>query len=383
MKVAYICGATRTPIGSFLGTLSSFSAIELAVHAVKSALSKSNIDSARVEQLILGNVITSGLGQAPARQVLIGSEIPKTAQAMTINKVCSSGLKAVMLAVNEIRSGNANVIVAGGTESMSNAPFLDMDLRKGKKLGHVSLYDTLLKDALWDVYNDFHMGNCAELCAKKYSFSREEQDAYAIESYKRALTAIQNGIFKDEIVAVNGVSDDEEPGKAKLEKIPSLKPAFDKNGTVTAANASSINDGASMMLVCSEEFVKINNLKPQARVVSHACHGQEPEWFTTAPVWAMKNALSKAGLKIADIDLFEINEAFSAVALACQKELEIDSSKLNINGGAVALGHPVGASGARILTTLIYNLKRAGKKFGAVAICNGGGEATSMVIERV
>lgn len=382
MKQAYICAATRTPIGSFLSSLSAFSAVELGIIAAKSAIARSGVNPEKVEQVILGNVLSSGLGQAPARQVLIGAGIPKSAQALTINKVCSSGLKAVMLAANEIATSNSRAIIAGGTESMSNAPFLDLDLRKGKKLGNVTLYDTLLKDALWDVYNNFHMGNAAELCAKKYSFSREDQDQYAIESYKRAQAAIANGFFREEITAVNSISEDEEPGKAKLDKVSSLKPAFEPSGTVTAANASSINDGASMLCVCSEDFVKENNLNPLARIVSHASFGQEPEWFTTAPIGAMNKALEKASLKISEIDLFEINEAFSAVALACRKELEIDPGKLNINGGAVALGHPVGASGARILSTLIYSLIRNKKRYGAVAICNGGGEATSMVIER-
>ena len=388
MKSVYLCASSRTPIGTFLGGLSSLTAVELAMHVSKNVIAKSGVDPKKIDQLILGCVLTSGLGQAPARQVLIASGLPKSAQALTINKVCSSGLKAVMLASAEIMVGNSNAILAGGTESMSNAPFLDVDLRKGKKLGHVKLYDTVLKDALWDVYNDFHMGNAAELCASKYSFTREQQDAFAIESYKRAQAAIAGGVFKDEIVVIETnkkilVSEDEEPGKASLDKIPTLKPAFDVKGTITAANASSINDGASMILVCSEEFVKVNNLKPQARIVSYDSFGQEPEWFTTAPVGAIKGALAKANLNISQIDLFEINEAFSAVALACQKELGIDSSTLNINGGAVALGHPVGASGARILCTLLHSLIRTNKKYGAVAICNGGGEATSMIVERV
>jgi acetyl-CoA C-acetyltransferase len=383
MKQVYICAATRTPIGSFLGSLSSFSAVQLAIIAAKAVILKSGIEAQKIEQVILGNVLSAGLGQAPARQVLIGAGISKSAQAMTINKVCSSGLKAVMLAANEIAISNSEAIIAGGTESMSNAPFLNMDLRKGRKLGHATLQDTLLKDALWDVYNDFHMGNAAELCAKKYSFSRIDQDNYAIESYQRAQKAITSGYFKEEITPVQVVIEDEEPGKAKLEKISTLKPAFDQSGTITAANASSINDGASLMLVCSEDFAKKNNMKPLARIVSQASFGQDPEWFTTAPIGALNSALSKAGMKISEIDLFEINEAFSAVALACQKELEIDSSVLNINGGAVALGHPVGASGARILTTLVHSLIRTQKRYGAVAICNGGGEATSLIVERL
>ena len=384
MKTVYLCAAKRTPMGSFLGSLASVSAVDLAITTSKAVIKESKVDANKIDQVILGCVLTAGLGQAPARQVLIGSGIKKSAQALTINKVCSSGLKAVMLAANEISLGNSEAILAGGTESMSNAPFLDLHSRKGNKLGHIKIYDTLLKDALWDVYNDFHMGNAAELCVKKYNFTREQQDKFAINSYKKAQAAIGSSAFKNELVEIETrkakVSQDEEPLKANFEKIPKLRPVFDKGGTVTAANASSINDGASMMLVCSEKFVKENNLTPQARVVSHASFGQEPEWFTTAPVGAVKSSLKKADLKVSDIDLFEINEAFSAVALACQKELEIDESKLNIKGGAVALGHPVGASGARILTTLIHSLEA--KKLGAVGICNGGGEATSMIIEK-
>ena len=385
MKTVYICSAKRTAMGSFLGSLSSISAVDLAINTSKAVIKESGVDVAKIEQVILGCVLSAGLGQAPARQVLIGSGVSKSAQALTINKVCSSGLKAVMLATSEVLLGNSEAILAGGTESMSNAPFLDLHSRKGNKLGHVKIYDTLLKDALWDVYNDFHMGNAAELCVKKYNFTREQQDEFAINSYKKAQAAIKNSVFKNEIVEVKTrkavVNQDEEPLKANFEKIPNLRPVFDKEGTITAANASSINDGASMMLVCSEKFVKENNLSPQARIVSYSSFGQEPEWFTTAPVGAVKSSLKKADMKIKDIDLFEINEAFSAVALACQKELEIESSKLNIYGGAVALGHPVGASGARILTTLIHALKA--NRYGSVGICNGGGEATSIIIEKV
>ena len=382
-KAVYICAAKRTPMGSFLGSLSSISAVDLAISTSKAVIEESKVEANKINQVILGCVLSAGLGQAPARQVLIGSGLAKSAQALTINKVCSSGLKAVMLAADEVLLGNSQAVLAGGTESMSNAPFLDLHSRKGNKLGHVKLYDTLLKDALWDVYNDFHMGNAAELCVKKYKFTREQQDEFAINSYKKAQAAIKSSAFKSEIVEIETrkviVNQDEEPLKANFEKIPKLRPVFDKDGTITAANASSINDGASMMLVCSEEFVKENNLKPQARIVSYSSFGQEPQWFTTAPVGAVKSSLKKADLKISDIDLFEINEAFSAVALACQKELEIESSKLNVKGGAVALGHPVGASGARILTTLIHSLES--KRYGAVGICNGGGEATSIIIE--
>lgn len=388
-KPIYICAAKRTAIGSFLGSLASISASALAAETIKTLLSETKLDPTSIDEVILGNVLTAGVGQAPARQAAIFAGLDKNVQAMTINKVCSSGLKAVMLAANSVTLGQAEAVIAGGMESMSNAPYLLPSLRIGARLGNTECVDSIVHDGLWDIYNNYHMGSAAELCARTYKLTREDQDAFAVESYTRASHAIKNGLFKDEIVPlkifqnkVETIFDtDEEPGKAKLEKIPSLKAAFEKDGTITAANASSINDGAACMLVCSEEFLKKHKLTPQAQILSQGWHAQSPEWFTTAPVTASKNALLKAGKKIEDLDLLELNEAFSAVALACTSDLKIDPAKVNVHGGAVALGHPIGASGARILTTLIYALKRYQKKLGLAAICNGGGEATALLIE--
>lgn len=386
----YICYPTRTAIGSFQGSLANVPAPELAAHLIKSILTNSKLDPAKLDEVILGSVLTAAQGQAPARQALIKGGIPNTVQAMTINKVCSSGLKAVMLASTQIASGNAEAIIAGGMENMSLVPYYLSTLRSGARLGHSQAEDGIIKDGLWDVYNNFHMGNAAEICAREFRMSREDQDAFAISSYNKALDAIQKGYFKGEITPFTvrkgreeiTFDTDEEPGKGNVQKIPSLKPVFDKEGTVTAANASSINDGACLMLVCSEAFLKANNLTPMARVIAQGWNAQAPEWFTTAPVGAIVNAAGKARIAIKDIDLFEINEAFSSVALACQKGLEVPSEKLNITGGAVALGHPIGASGARILTTLIHNLHRTSTKYGVAGICNGGGEATALIVER-
>lgn len=391
MKKVYICSAKRTPIGSFNGTLSSLSAVDLGVSALKGVLEETAVPADSIDEVIMGCVLTSGVGQSPARQVALGAGLSNKTQAMTINKVCSSGLKAVMLAANEIILGNANAVIAGGTESMSQAPYLLSKMRAGAKLGHSTAEDSIIKDALWDVYNDVHMGNCAEMCAKEFSLSREDQDAFAIESYRRANEAIADGAFKNEISPVEVsqkkktllVDQDEEPGKGNPEKIPQLRAVFQKDGTVTAANASSINDGAAALLLCSEEYVKRHGLKPIAQIKSTAWFAQEPERFTTAPVGAVESAMKKAGIALDDVDLFEVNEAFSAVALACGSSLKIPSDKLNINGGAVALGHPVGASGARILVTLIHALLAKKLSVGVAGICNGGGEATSVVVEVV
>lgn len=391
IKGVYLCSAKRTAIGSFFGSLATVSAPELGACVVRTVIDETKLSPGLIDQVIMGSVLTAGQGQAPARQAAIKGGLPVTVQAMTVNKVCSSGLKAVMLAANEVELGYAQAVIAGGMESMSTAPYLLPSLRAGARLGHVNTEDSVVKDGLWDVYNNFHMGNAAELCAKKFKLSREDQDAFAIESYRRANQAIQAGYFRDEIVPVKvktGKEEtefqiDEEPGKGKPEKIPQLKPVFDKEGTVTAANASSINDGAAALLVCSESFMQQHRLSPLARLVAQGWNAQEPEWFTTAPIGAVQHVLKNANMKLGEIDLFEINEAFSSVALACGRSLEIDPSKLNISGGAVALGHPIGASGARILTTLLYNLRRTAKKRGIVAICNGGGEATAVLVERV
>ncbi|RMG42061.1 MAG: thiolase family protein [Candidatus Dadabacteria bacterium] len=390
-KKIFICEPLRTAIGSFGGALKDTPATDLGAAVTREVVSRTGVPLESIDQIIFGCVLAAGLGQAPARQVGIKAGLPVDVQAMTINKVCSSGLKAVLLAANTIRLGLADAIVAGGMENMSRAPYLLPALRSGARLGDTRAQDSLIVDALWDVYNNFHMGNAAELCARECNISREAQDQYAIESYRRAQAAIEQGIFKDEIVPVQikqkketlNFEIDEEPAKARPDKIPQLRPVFEKDGTVTAANASSINDGASAMLVCSEDYVNAHGLTPIAEIVEEGWKSQKPEWFTTAPVGAVEKLLERSGLKLSDIDLFEINEAFSAVALACSSKLGIDSDRLNIYGGAVALGHPVGASGARILTTLAHALKRNSLKRGVAAICNGGGEATAVLIEAV
>lgn len=387
----FLCAAQRTAIGSFGGSLAAVPATELGAQCIRAVLEKAALPAESVDEVIVGSVLTAGQGQAPARQAALKGGLPESVQAMTVNKVCSSGLKAVMLADLVVGSGAASAIIAGGMESMSQAPYLLSSLRSGARLGHTQAFDSIVADGLWDPYNNFHMGSAAELCAREFKLNREAQDRYAIESYARANAAIENKWFEEEITplmvregrAEREFAVDEEPGKGRPDKIPQLKPVFEKDGTVTAANASSINDGAAMMLVCSEAFAAARQLTPLARIVSQGWNAQKPEWFTTAPIGAVQNALAKANLSVDDIDLFEINEAFSAVALVCAVGLKVPSEKLNVCGGAVALGHPIGASGARILTTLLYSLKRTGGRFGAVGICNGGGEATALVVERV
>ena len=387
-----ILGGARTPIGSFLGTLSSLSAPKLGSIAIKCALENSRVQPDQIQQVIMGNVLQAGVGQAPARQAGIGAGIPVGAGAITINKVCGSGMRAIMNAANDIRCGDYEIAIAGGMESMSNAPYALPQARTGYRMGNGKMIDIMIHDGLWDPYGDKHMGNCAEACAAKYSFSREEQDEYSRESYRRAQDAIKTGKFKKEIAIVEVPSkkgtvviiDDEEPFAAPLEKIHTLKPAFQKDGgTVTAANASKINDGAAALVVTSDEYAKKNKLKPMARIVAHSTHAQEPEWFTTAPGKAIEIVLKRANMKISDIDLFEVNEAFAVVALAAMKDVGITHDKMNIYGGAVALGHPIGASGARLVVTLIHALQGRGLKRGLAAICIGGGEATAMIVEIV
>ena len=345
-----------------------------------------------VDEVIMGCVLTAGVGQAPARQAAIFAGLPTKVECMTINKVCGSGLKSVMLATQAIKLGDADIIVAGGMESMSNAPYLLDKARFGYRMGHAQIIDSMIKDGLWDVYNDFHMGNAGELCARECNISREEQDEFAVLSYKRALEAIEKGYFKNEIVPVSVpqpkgepiiVSEDEEPKKVVFDKIPKLKPAFDPNGTITAANASKINDGAAALVLMSKEKADELGIKPLARIVAYTSAAKDPAWFTTAPVDAIEKVLRKANMKKEDIDLFEVNEAFAVVALATSKLAGIPIEKMNIHGGAVALGHPIGASGARILTTLLYAMERKGAKFGIAAICIGGGEASAVIVERV
>jgi acetyl-CoA C-acetyltransferase len=391
MTKPVICAAYRSAIGSFGSALAGLSAVEIATAVVTGLLERTKVAPERIDEVIVGTVLSAGQGQAPARQVTIKSGIPQAAHSLTINKVCSSGLAAIMLAADQVRLGNAHAIIAGGMESMSNAPYLLPQMRSGARYGNQTAEDSIIKDALWDVYHEYLMGNAAELCAKEKKITREAQDTFAIQSYTRAIEASKAGHFKNEIIPIKikkGKEEvlfdtDEEPFKAALEKIPNLKPAFIKDGTVTAANASSLNDGAAFVLVCSEEFARTQGLTILASIENYGIHSQAPEWFTTAPIGAVEKVVSAAGLSLDAVDLYEINEAFSCVALACQAGLELPADKLNISGGAVALGHPVGSSGARILVTLIHNMQRLNKQTGAVGICNGGGEATSMLVRRV
>jgi acetyl-CoA C-acetyltransferase len=392
MKNLVILSAARTPIGSFLGKLSSLPAPALGSVAIRAALERAGVKPDEVEQVIMGNVLQAGIGQAPARQASLGAGIPDSVPCVTVHKVCGSGMRAVMDAGNAIQVGEYDVAVAGGMESMSNAPYLLEKGRTGLRMGNGALVDSMIKDGLWDPYKDQHMGNCAELCVSKYEFTREEQDAFALESYKRAQNAAKSCSFSTEIVPVEvpqkkgdpvKIDADEEPFSAPLEKMPTLKPSFQKDGSVTAANSSKINDGAAALVVTSEEKAKEKGWKPIARIVAHSAVAQAPEWFTTAPVGAIRKLLEKTGLQVEDIDLWEINEAFAAVAMAAIEDLNLPPDRVNVNGGAVALGHPIGASGARILTTLIHALRKRGGKRGVAAICIGGGEATAMLVETV
>jgi acetyl-CoA C-acetyltransferase len=392
MKNLVILSAARTPIGSFLGKLSSLPAPALGSVAIKAALVRAGVAPGDAEQVVFGNVLQAGIGQAPARQASLGAGVPDTVPCVTVHKVCGSGLRAVMDVGNAIQAGEYEVAVAGGMESMSNAPYLLEKARTGLRMGNGTLVDSMIKDGLWDPYKDTHMGNCAEMCVAKYHFTREEQDAFSLESYKRAQNASKSGLFADEIVPVEvaqkkgdplRIDADEEPFAAPLEKMPTLKPAFQKDGSVTAANSSKINDGAAALVVTSEEKAKAKGWKPIARIVAYTSVAQAPEWFTTAPVGAIRKLFGMTGLAVKDIDLFEINEAFAAVAMAAIRELSLDPAKVNIRGGAVALGHPIGASGARILTTLVHALRKEGGKRGIAAICIGGGEAAAMLVETV
>ncbi len=392
MKEIVILGGARTPIGSFLGTLSALPAPRLGAVAIKCALENSGVQADQIQQVIMGNVLQAAIGQAPARQAGIFAGVPVGAGAVTVNKVCGSGMKAVMYAANDIRCGEYDLAVAGGMESMSNAPYALPQARSGYRMGNGKLIDVMIHDGLWDPYGDKHMGMCAEACVSKYSFTREEQDEFTKESYRRAQDAIKTGMFRKEIAVVeiegkktkSVVIDDEEPFAAPLDKMSSLKPAFKKDGgTVTAANASKINDGAAALVVTSADWAEKNNLKPIARIIAQSTAAQEPEWFTTAPAKAIDIVLQRAKMTVDDIDLFEVNEAFAAVAMAAMKDVNIPHDKLNIYGGAVALGHPIGASGARILVTLIHALQDRGLKRGLAAICIGGGEAAAMIVETV
>lgn len=392
MKEVFIVSAARTPMGSFLGSLSSVPATKLGSVAIRGALDKINIDPKIVQEVYMGNVLQAGEGQAPARQAALGAGLSNEVPSTTVNKVCASGMKSVMLAATSIKSGDQEVIVAGGMENMSQVPHY-YNARVATKLGDVKMSDGMLTDGLIDVYNKVHMGVCAEKCASKYEFSREDQDRFAIESYKRSAKAWSEGKFNDEIVPVEIpqrkgdpiiFAEDEEYKAVNFDRIGTLPTVFQKeNGTVTAANASTLNDGASALVLMSKEKMDELGLKPLAKIVSYADAAQEPEWFTTAPSKALPIALEKAGLQLSDIDYFEFNEAFSVVGLANNKILGLDSSKVNVNGGAVALGHPLGSSGARIIVTLINVLKQNNGKYGAAAICNGGGGASAIVIENI
>ena len=390
MKEVFIVSAVRTPIGSFGGALSGFSATQLGAQAIKSALERISLQSSLVQEVFMGNVLSANLGQAPVTQATIFAGITHAIPGTTVNKVCASGMKAVMFGAQSILLGDNDIVIAGGMESMSNVPFYLDKARNGYRLGHGSVIDGLVKDGLWDVYNDYHMGSAAELCAVECKISREDQDAYAVESYKRSAAAYEAGKFKNEIIPVKvekrgkdpvTVDQDEEYKNVKFEKIPTLKPAFKKDGTVTAANASKLNDGAAALVLMSGEKMKELGLKPLARIISYADAQQAPEWFTTSPSKALPRAAEKAGISLKGVDYFEINEAFSVVAIANNKEMALDPAKVNVNGGAVSLGHPLGASGARILVTLINVLKQNNGKTGAAGICNGGGGASAMIIE--
>lgn len=392
MKDVYIVSAVRTPMGSFMGSLASVPATSLGATAIKGALAKINLDAKWVEEVYMGNVLQAGNGQAPARQAALAAGLLNTTPSTTINKVCASGMKALMMAAQSIKSGDCNVIVAGGMENMSQVPYYLTSGRTGQKLGDQKLIDGLVKDGLTDVYMNQHMGNCAELCAKEHQITREMQDEFAMNSYKRSADAWAKGLFNEEIVAVSIpqrkgepviFAEDEEYKNVKFDKLPSLPSVFQKEGTVTAANASTLNDGASALILMSKEKMEELGLTPLAKIISYADAAHEPEWFTTAPSKALPKALEKANLKLSDIDFFEFNEAFSVVGLVNNKILNLDSSKVNVNGGAVSLGHPLGSSGSRIVVTLINVLKQNNAKYGAAAICNGGGGASAIVIENL
>lgn len=388
----YIVNGARTPIGSFLGSLSTVTAPDLGAAAIKAAIERSNLKPEQVQDVLMGCVLTAGMGQAPARQAMIKAGLPTSIGATTIGKVCGSGMKAIMLGRSEILAGEADVVIAGGMESMSQVPHVLKGVRTGKKMGHQQLLDAMIHDGLWDPYDDVHMGNCAERCVEKFQFTREAQDELAVTSYQRSLNSIETGLFQAEIAPVLipqrkgdpiAVSQDEEPFKADLNRVNQLQPAFEKTGSITAANASTINDGAAAVVLASQAAVDQYGLKPMMRIVATATHSQDPLWFTTAPVGAITKVLEKTNMTVDQIDLFEINEAFAAVALAAITELNLDREKVNIRGGAISLGHPIGASGARILVTLMYTLQQLKKRYGLATLCIGGGEATAIIIENL
>jgi acetyl-CoA C-acetyltransferase len=392
MPDVVILSAARTPIGSFQGSLAAVPATALGAAALRGAIARAGVEPSQVEQVYMGCVLPAGLGQAPARQAALGAGCPTSTGAITLNKVCGSGMRAVMSAANDLRVGEFELVAAGGMESMSNAPYLAAGARDGLRLGHGKLIDSMILDGLWDPYGDKHMGSCAEACVSKYRFTREAQDEYTRESYRRAREAVEKGLAAQEIVGVEVpgkkgvtvVDRDEEPFRADLEKMPRLKPAFQpEGGTVTAANSSKIDDGAAALVLTTAENAARLGKKPIARLLAQASFAQDPEWFTTAPIGAIRKALERAGCEVSDVDLFEVNEAFAAVAMAVMHDLGILHDELNVRGGAVAMGHPIGASGARILVTLLHALAERGGRIGCAGICLGGGEATAVVVERL
>lgn len=392
MKEVFIVAKARTPIGSFSGSLAALSASQLGAVVIKSAVERAGIKATDVNEVFMGNVMSAGMGQAPATQAMIFAGLPSTIPSVTINKVCASGSKAIMLGAQSIMLGQNDIVVAGGMESMSNVPYYLDKARSGYRLGHGQLTDGIVKDGLWDVYNDYHMGNAAELCAKECNITRADQDEFAIESYKRSAAAWAAGKFNNEIVAVEipqrgkdplKVTTDEDYNKVNFDKIPSLKPVFVKDGTVTAANASTLNDGASAIVLMSKEAVERTGAKPLAKILGFADAAQAPEWFTTAPSKAIPLALKRAGIDQSKVDFYEINEAFAVVSVANNRELKLDPKKVNVYGGAVSLGHPLGSSGSRIVVTLLSVLEQEGGKIGVTGICNGGGGASAIVIEKI
>jgi len=390
-EIVIIAGA-RTPIGSFNGALSNFTAPQLGSLAIKEVVHRTQIEPASIDEVIMGCVLQGGLGQAPARQAALGAGIPESVSCLTVNKVCSSGLKSAMIGTQMILAGDAEIIVAGGMESMTNTPYYLDKARKGYRMGDGKIIDGMIHDGLWDPYNNSHMGNIAEMCAREYHITREQQDEYARQSYEKAIDAIDNGYFKEQMIpaeitdkkgSVITFTEDEEPKKVNFDKAGKLKPVFEKDGTVTAFNASKINDGAGAVMIMSKTKASKLRLEPMARIAAYATYSQKPEWFTTAPAYAIALVCKKADMTKNDIDLFEINEAFAVVSCAVNSIAGLDNSKVNITGGAVAFGHPIGASGAILLIRLMYNLKRLNKRYGLVSLCNGGGEATAMIIERM
>jgi acetyl-CoA C-acetyltransferase len=392
MKEVVIVSGARTPVGAFNGSLASFTAPQLGSFAIKEAVKRAGIAPETIDEVIMGNVLQGGIGQAPARQASLGAGIPDSVPCTTVNKVCGSGLKSVMYAAQAIITGDANIVVAGGMESMTNAPYYLMKARSGYRMGDGKIIDGMIHDGLWDPYSNKHMGNLAEQCAREYKVTREQQDEYAKQSYQKAIEAQKNGYFKDQIIPieikdkkgnVTIVNEDEDPKKVNFEKVISLKPVFEKDGTVTAFNASNINDGAGAVVVMSGEKAKELGIKPMVRIIAQITHAQAPEWFTTAPGYVIDKLCKKAGLTKDDIDLFEINEAFAVVSCAVNQIAGLDASKVNVTGGAVALGHPIGASGSRLLINMMYNLHRLNKKYGLVTLCNGGGEAAAVIVEKI